>query len=156
MTNVYTRQVLRVDLGSGTIESDEIPEETIRRWFLGSGLAAYLFYQQLDPQMDPLDPASPLMAFTGLLTGTFAPAASRSSWCGRSPLTGIWGESNVGGHWGAELRFAGFDGVVVTGRAAEPVYLWIEDNHAEIRDASDLWGRGTYEVQKNPERAARE
>jgi aldehyde:ferredoxin oxidoreductase len=146
MTNVYARKLLRVDLGSGTTEIEEIPEEAIQRWFLGSGLAAYLFYQQLDPQRDPLDPVSPLMAFTGLLTGTFAPAASRSSWCGRSPLTGIWGESNVGGHWGAELRFAGFDGIIVTGRAAEPIYLWIEDGEVEIRDAGYLWGAGTFET----------
>jgi aldehyde:ferredoxin oxidoreductase len=81
-----------------------------------------------------------LLAFTGLLTGTFSPTGCRSSWCGRSPLTGIWNEANMGGHWGAELRLAGFDGLIAAGRASEPVYLWIHDGQVEVRPAMHLWG----------------
>jgi aldehyde:ferredoxin oxidoreductase len=146
MSKVYTGKLLRIDLESNEVVEERIAEEDVQRWFLGSGLAAHVFFEEMDPELDPLDPASPLMAFTGLLTGTVAPAASRSSWCGCSPLTGIWGESNVGGHWGAELRFAGFDGVIITGRAAEPVYLWIHEGEVELRDAAHLWGSTTFEA----------
>ncbi|MGD8968678.1 MAG: aldehyde ferredoxin oxidoreductase family protein [Anaerolineae bacterium] len=146
MDTVYAGRWLRIDLGSGEVGPTSIAEEDVRTWLLGSGWAAHLLYQMLDPALDPLDRASPLLVFNGLLTGTFAPAAARSSWCARSPLTGIWNESNVGGHWGAEMRFAGFDGLVITGRASSPVALWIADGEAEIRDASAVWGCGTFET----------
>jgi aldehyde:ferredoxin oxidoreductase len=146
MGKVTTGRLLAVDLDSGKIEVESIDEEEVQRWLLGSGLGARRFHDTLDPQTAPLDPQSPLMAFAGLLTGTCAPSAARTTWCGRSPLTGIWGESNVGGRWGPELRFAGFDGVTVTGRAASPVYLWLHDGEAELRDAGHLWGSGTFEA----------
>ncbi|RLC63035.1 MAG: aldehyde ferredoxin oxidoreductase [Chloroflexi bacterium] len=146
MSYVYTGRFLRINLDNGEIREEKITAEDTRRWLLGSGWAARLFYAELDPEVDPLDPPSPLLVFAGLLTGTVAPAASRSSWCGRSPLTGIWDESNVGGHWGAQLRFAGFDGLVVTGRAAAPVYLWIHDGEVEMRDAERVWGGGTFDT----------
>jgi aldehyde:ferredoxin oxidoreductase len=91
--------------------------------------------EEMDPALDPLDPRSALYVFNGLLSGTFAPTGCRSSWCGRSPATGIWNEANLGGHWGAELRFAGYDGLVISGRAAQPVYLWLNGDTLEIRDA---------------------
>ena len=140
MPNVYAGKLLRIDLTTGAQHVEAIAEADVRRYLLGSGLAAKLYYEEMDPGLDPLDPANPLLAFNGVLTGTFAPTASRSSWCGRSPLTGIWNEANMGGHWGAELRFAGFDGLIVTGQAEEPVYLWIHDGEAEIRPAGHLWG----------------
>ena len=151
MSTVYAGRWLRVDLETREIREERTTAEDVHTWLLGSGLAAHLFRQELDPNRDPLDPASPLLIFNGLLTGTCAPAAARTSWCGRSPLTSIWNESNVGGHWGAELRFAGLDGLVVTGRASSPVYLWIHDSAAgtplaEIRDAAHLWGSGTFEA----------
>ena len=146
MHNVYAGRWLRVDLESREIGEERISDEEARTWLLGSGLAAHLLHEGLDPARDPLDPASPLLVFNGLLTGTFAPAAARSSWCARSPLTGIWCESNMGGHWGAQLRFAGFDGLVVTGRAPAPVYLWVHDGQAEVRDATHLWGSSTFET----------
>jgi aldehyde:ferredoxin oxidoreductase len=125
-----------------------LQEQDLRTFLLGSGLAAWYFYQEMDPQCDALDPASPLYAFTGLLTGTILPTASRSTWCARSPLTGIWGESNVGGYWGAELRFAGLDGLVLTGRSPEPVYLWIDGREGilEVRSAKHLWGRDHFQT----------
>jgi aldehyde:ferredoxin oxidoreductase len=146
MHNVYAGRWLRVNLESREVTEERIPEDEVRTWLLGSGLAAHLLHERLDPARDPLDPASPLLIFNGLLTGTFAPAAARSSWCARSPLTGIWCESNMGGHWGAELRFAGFDGLVVTGRAPSPAYLWVHDGQAEVRDATHLWGSSTFET----------
>jgi aldehyde:ferredoxin oxidoreductase len=146
MPYVHTGKLLRLDLSAGTHRIQPIDEADVRRYLLGSGLAAKILYEELDPSLDPLDPASPLLAFTGLLAGTFSPTGCRSSWCGRSPLTGIWNEANMGGHWGAELRFAGFDGLIVTGRAPEPVYLWIHDGQVEVRLAGHLWGRDHYET----------
>jgi len=140
MAFVYAGKLLRADLGAGTLRFESISEADVRSYLLGSGLAARIYYQEMDPGLDPLHPDSPLLAMNGLLTGTFSPTGCRSSWCGRSPLTGIWNEANMGGHWGAELRFAGLDGLIVTGRAAEPVYLWIHDGQAEIRPAGHLWG----------------
>lgn len=137
-------KLLRLDLAAGQQHLEPIDTADVRRYLLGSGLAAHLFFRDMDPALDPLDPASPLLAFNGLLTGTFAPTGCRSSWCGRSPLTGIWNEANMGGHWGAELRFAGLDGLIITGRAAEPVYLWIHDGLAEIRPAGHLWGQDQF------------
>ena len=141
MTDAYAGKLLRLDLSSGTQRTEPINEADVRQYLLGSGLAAKIYYEEIQPDLDPLDPGSPLLAFTGLLTGTYAPTASRSTWCGRSPLTGIWNEANMGGHWGAELRFAGFDGVIVTGRAAEPVYVWIHDGEVEIRPAGHRAGQ---------------
>jgi len=146
MPHVYAGKLLRLDLGSGTQRTEPIDEADVRQYLLGSGLAAKIYYEEVQPDLDPLDPASPLLAFTGLLTGTYSPTGCRSTWCGRSPLTGIWDESNMGGHWGAELRFAGFDGLIITGRASEPVYLWIHDGQAEVRPAGHLWGKDHFEV----------
>lgn len=146
MAFVYAGKLLRVDLSSGALRFESISEADVRRYLLGSGLAAKIYYQEMDPGLDPLHPDSPLLAMNGLLTGTFSPTGCRSSWCGRSPLTGIWNEANMGGHWGAELRFAGLDGIIVTGRAAEPVYLWIHDGQAEIRPAGHLWGMEHFDL----------
>ena len=146
MPHVYSGQLARIDLTKGTHQIESIDDGDVRRVLLGSGLAAKIYYEEMQPDTHPLDPASPLLAFTGLLTGTFSPTGCRSSWCGRSPLTGIWNEANMGGHWGAELRFAGFDGLVITGRAAGPVYLWIHDGQVEIRPAAHLWGLDHFET----------
>jgi aldehyde:ferredoxin oxidoreductase len=145
---VYAGKLLRVDLTKGAWSEESISEDQVQKWLLGSGFAAKLFYDEMNPELDPLDPASPLLVFNGVLAGTFAPTGCRSSWCGRSPLTGIWNEANVGNYWGAELRFAGYDGLVVTGRAEKPVYLWINglEGSIELRDASHLWGKDYFET----------
>lgn len=148
MPYAYAGKYLRIDLTTGAIASHIIAEADVRAYLLGSGYAAKLFYDEMAPDRPWDDPASPLLVFNGLLSGTFAPTGCRSSWCARSPLTGIWGESNVGGFWGAELRFAGYDGLVITGRSARPVYLWVDglSAKAELRDAANLWGKNHYEV----------
>jgi len=145
---VYAGKFLRLDLTRGTWSEEPISEAQVQKWLLGSGFAAKLFYDEMNPELDPLDPASPLLVFNGVLAGTFAPTGCRSSWCGRSPLTGIWNEANLGNYWGAELRFSGYDGLVITGRAAGPVYVWINglEGSIEIRDASHLWGKDYFET----------
>ncbi len=105
--SVYAGKFLRLDLTRGTWHGEPISEEQVQKWLLGSGFAAKVFYDEMDPALDPLDPASLLLVFNGVLAGTFAPTGCRTSFCGRSPLTGIWNEANLGHYWGAELRFAG-------------------------------------------------
>jgi len=148
MSLVYAGKILRIDLTDERWEEKEIAEETVRSYLLGSGLAAKLYHDEMDPSVAPLDPANPLYVFNGLLTGTFAPTGCRSSWCGRSPLTGIWNEANMGGHWGAELRFSGYDGLVFTGRAEKPVYLWIDGQTDQVKlcSAEHLWGKDHFET----------
>lgn len=146
MPYAHTGKLLEVDLDSGQWQVTEVTPDEVRRYLLGSGLAAKIVNDRLQPQLDPLDPANPFLMVNGLLTGTFIPTASRASVCGRSPLTGIWCESAVGGYWGAELRFAGYDGLVFTGRARNPVYLWIHDGQVELRPAASLWGLDTVQT----------
>lgn len=148
MSLVYAGKLLRIDLTDSHWREEEIADEIVRNYLLGSGLAAKLYYDEMDPSIAPLDADNPLYVFNGLLTGTFSPAGCRSSWCGRSPLTGIWNEANMGGHWGAELRFSGHDGLVFTGRAEKPVYLWVNGpaGQVEIRSAEHLWGKDHFEA----------
>lgn len=146
MPYVYAGRYLRLDLDTGRHTIEPIADADVKKFLLGSGYAAKLFADELDPSIGPLDPRATIYIFNGLLSGTFAPTGCRSSFCGRSPLTGIWNEANLGGHWGAELRFAGYDGVVITGRAEKPVYLYISGDHIEVRDASHLWGKDTFEA----------
>ncbi|MDX9952561.1 MAG: aldehyde ferredoxin oxidoreductase family protein [Anaerolineae bacterium] len=150
MPHSYAGQYLRIDLTTGEIQIQPIAEADVREVLLGSGYAAKLYAEELDPTLDPLDPRAALYIFNGLLTGTYAPTGCRSSWCGRSPLTGIWNEANVGGHIGAELRAAGVDGLVLTGQAPHPVYIYVHDSAegpvAEIRDAAGIWGLDTFDA----------
>ncbi|NMD30971.1 MAG: aldehyde ferredoxin oxidoreductase, partial [Chloroflexi bacterium] len=141
-------RILKVNLTTGAIERGTIPAEYARDYIGGSGLGARLLWDAFDPAPDPLDPASPLVWMTGPLTGTGGPTTGRSNLCARSPHTGLWGEANIGGFMGPELRYAGYDILWITGRAAEPVYLWIFNDTVEIRPAGDLWGKAdTYETQ---------
>ncbi len=145
---VYAGKYLRVDLSAGAWHEETISEAEVKMWLLGSGFAARLYYHEMDASLDPLDPASPLLIFNGLLAGTFAPTGCRTSFCGKSPLTGVWNEANLGHYWGAELRFAGYDGMVITGRSARPVYLYLNalEETIALRDAGHLWGKDYFET----------
>jgi aldehyde:ferredoxin oxidoreductase len=141
--------LLVVDLTQGLTRSEDIDLSERQAFIGGSGLAVRLLWDTLDPRRDPLHEESPVLWMTGPLTGSGGPTTGRSSICGRSPLTGLWGESNIGGFVGSEIRYAGFDGIRITGRASSPVYLWVHDGEAEIRDASALWGKtDTYDTQR--------
>jgi len=143
---LYAGRFLNINLSSRQVDIVPVSEDQARALFLGSGLAASLYYEQMRPDVAPLDPASPVYIFTGLFTGTILPTGCKFNVCGRSPLTGVWNESTGGGYWGPELRFAGYDGIAITGRADAPVYVWITKSGAEIRDARDLWGLDSYET----------
>jgi len=139
--------ILKIDLSSGKIETFTVPADFERDYLGGASLAARLLYDSFDPARDALDPESPLLILNGPLTGTAGPAVGRFVVCARSPLTGLWGESNIGGFWGPELSRAGFSGVWLTGRADSPVYISIGDDQVTVRDASRVWGLDTYQVQ---------
>lgn len=141
------RPILTVDLTSGDTGRLDLPAEWRRDYLGGASLAARILYDRLVPALEPLSPEAPLLFLTGPLTGTAGPAVGRFVVCGRSPATGLWGESNCGGFWGAELRMAGFDGLLITGRASSPFYLWIRDGRVELRPAHLFWGMETYQVQ---------
>jgi len=140
--------LLHIDLTGGEVAPLALDPAHVADFIGGSGLAVRLLWDHITPQTDPLGPENPLLFMTGPLTGTGGPAVGRFAVCARSPRTGLWGESNCGGFWGPELRFAGYDGLLITGRASKPVYLWIQGGRAELRDAGHLWGRtDTYTTQ---------
>jgi aldehyde:ferredoxin oxidoreductase len=142
----YRGKILRVDLSAGSTSVTSIDEKLLREFIGGAGLGARLLYDMIDVNTDPLSPENPLLYLTGPLCGTMAPTGSKSTFCSRSPKTGILGYSTVGGHMGADLKFAGYDGIIFTGAAKEPSYLLVEDMDVEIRNAKHLWGKNTEKV----------
>jgi len=147
--NGYAGQLLYVDLTAGHISTLALDPALARTYLGASGLAARLFFDLALTHSTipaPLGPDNPLLVMTGPLQGTPLPGSGRFAVCGRSPLTGIWGESNCGGDFGPFLKFAGFDGIVVTGVADKPTILWVEDGQAELRPATSLWGKDSYEA----------
>src|SRR5437762_9320274 len=133
-------KVLRVDLTAGTTSVEEMDEATFRRHPGGRALIAHYLLTELPSGVDPLGPENILVFAMGVLTGTPLSGASRHAVGAKSPLTNGFGEAEVGGFWGAELKRCGWDAVAVTGASATPVYLWIKDDAVELRDASHLWG----------------
>jgi aldehyde:ferredoxin oxidoreductase len=147
MVNGYSGNILRVDLTKEKI-SIENPEEIFyRRYIGGEGFVAYYLLKELKLGIDPLSNENKLIFATGPLTGFAIPGTGRNSIGAKSPLTGGFGEAEVGGYWGAELKHAGFDAIIVEGKAKDPVYLWIKDKEAEVKDASHLWGKITGETE---------
>ena len=139
--------ILTVNLTTRETGQFLVPVEWERSYLGGASLAARLLYVSLTRDLDPFSPQSPLLFLTGPLTGTAGPSVGRFVVCGKSPATGLWAESNCGGFWGPELRFAGYDGLWITGKAEKPVYLSVMDSRLEVRDAAHLWGLDTYEIQ---------
>jgi aldehyde:ferredoxin oxidoreductase len=145
----YLGKILRVDLSAGRVWDEPLQEEAARAFVGGSALAARIITDRVDGETDPLGPDNPLVFLTGPLVGTVVPSAGRCSVSALSPQTGLWGEANTGGFVGPELRFAGYDGVIVTGAADEPVWLAVVDGRAELRDAATLWGQDAYTTQEH-------
>ncbi len=137
-------RVLHVDLSSGKIKRQELDDEVARKFIGGRGAGTYLLATMLKGQEDAFSPENPLIFATGPLTGTAAPTGGRYMAICKSPLTNLVACSNSGGQFGAELKRTGTDLLVITGKASEPVYLLIEDEEAELRPASHLWGRDTH------------
>ncbi|MGD0277098.1 MAG: aldehyde ferredoxin oxidoreductase family protein [Syntrophales bacterium] len=146
MAKGYAGQFLRVDLTVGTCENFTIDESILRKFIGGTSLGAKLYVDSYDPNADPLAPESPLMVMTGPMVGSGFAGTSRFAICAKSPLTGIWGESACGGTFSPEMKRAGYDGIIITGKSPKPVVLSLLDGTAKLIDASDLWGKDVYEV----------
>lgn len=147
MTRGYLGKILDVDLASGALADEELDEPTCRRFIGGYGIGARLIYDRQKAGVDALGPDNYLGFFSGPFTGTPAISGTRFTVCGKSPLTGGWGDANSGGYFGAYLRFAGYDGILVSGIAGKHLYLYIDNGKPELRDASGLWGKDTYETE---------
>jgi aldehyde:ferredoxin oxidoreductase len=143
----YAGKVLRVDLESGRMEVEGPPENWYRTYLGGMGAVAYHLLRELEFGVDPLGRENILIMATGVITGAPFSGSGRNAVGGKSPLTGGFGESDVGGYWGAELKHAGFDAIIFRGASEEPVWLWVTDGKAELRDASRLWGLEVGECQ---------
>ncbi|MFH0768886.1 MAG: aldehyde ferredoxin oxidoreductase family protein [Chloroflexota bacterium] len=147
MVGGYMGKLLFVDLSTGDIKI-ETPEENLYRNFIGGyGIGARILYSRQKGGVDPLGPENILGLVTGPLTGTPATVGSRYAAVAKSPLTGSWGDANSGGYFGPHLKFAGYDAVFFNGIADKPVYLFINNGKAELRDARYLWGKDTYETE---------
>jgi aldehyde:ferredoxin oxidoreductase len=143
----YHGKILHVDLTSGELEIEQPPEEFYRFYMGGSALGMHYVLRDTPAHADPLGPENTLVLALGVLTGVPIAGQSRMTAVAKSPLTGAIGDSQSGGFWPAELKFAGFDAIVIRGRALQPVYLWVHDGQAELRDAAHLWGRLTGDVE---------
>jgi len=139
--------ILRVDLGKKKIEREPLREELRRHYIGGRGINSRLLFEEVGPEVEPLSPENRLIFGTSPLSGTKAPSTARFTVTARSPLTGILGDANAGGHFGPTLRMAGIDHIVIKGKSAEPVYLFIDNNKVELRPARQLWGKNTRETE---------
>ncbi|RKZ00157.1 MAG: aldehyde ferredoxin oxidoreductase [Candidatus Hydrothermota bacterium] len=138
--------MLRINLSTGEIRKEEIPEKLLREYIGGRGLASKYLFDEIDPKVDPLSPENKLIFATGPLTGTPAPTGGRYMVVTKGPLTGTIASSNSGGFFGAELKHAGYDMIIIEGKAKNPVYISIREDDVEIKDASHLWGKTTHET----------
>jgi aldehyde:ferredoxin oxidoreductase len=148
MPNGYWGRILRVNLTTGEVSVDEHDAKFYRTYLGGRGIVAHYLLKEVPPECDPLGEENILVFAASVLTGTAIPGAGRNSAGAKSPLTGGYGEAEGGGDWGVKLRWAGYDGLVISGKAAKPVFLWINNDTVELRDASRYWGLEGYETQQ--------
>ena len=147
MTYGYHGKILHLDLAQLTTSIEEPDDGFYRKYVGGSAMGAYYLLKHTPPGADPLGSQNTLSLMVSAVTGAPVSGQSRVAATAKSPLTGLVGESAAGGFWPAELKFAGFDGIVIHGQAEGPLYLWVHDGEAELRDASHLWGRFTADVE---------
>lgn len=140
----WTGRFLRVDLTHGKIEVGSTSLEELKKYLGGSGLAGDILYREVPPDINALDPENRVILSVGPLVGTLAPCSGRATLTSKSPMTGIFGDSSVGGTWGAQMKWAGWDYIIIQGKSPHPVYLWITNDGVEVRDAGHLWGKDTW------------
>ena len=146
--NGWMGTILRVDLTEGKISKEIMPEELAHTYIGGRGLNARVLYDEVKPGTDPLGADNKLIIGVGPCNGTLVPGSQRFTVTFKSPITGRYGDSNSGGSFGATLKYAGYDMVIIEGQAKEPVYLWIDEDRVEIRSARHLWGKTTREASR--------
>ncbi len=148
MSSGYMEKILRVDLTKGEVKEEPFPEDLKKDYLGGTGAAAKIIYDEVPPEADAFDPENVVCIFTGPYTATGAPTSGRYGVAAKSPLTGGWGESTASGFWAPQLRFAGFDGIIITGKSDKPLYLLIEDGKVELKPADSVWGKTTGETEE--------
>ncbi len=153
MPHSFAGKLLEVNLSDGEIIKKPLDEEKVLTYLGARGFNARLLWELVGPGVDPLGPENVLIIGTGTLTGTSAPTSGRTTVTCKGPATGLYLKTNVGGHFGTELKFAGYDYIVIKGRSTKPVYLLIIDGRVEIRDAGDLWGKDVRETTRAIEQA---
>ena len=146
MLKGYYGKILRVDLDTEKITTEKIDKEVLKKYIGGSGLAGKYLYEETGPETDPLGPENRLIFMTGPFTGTVVPTSGRHAVVTKSPLTGIWAESDAGGHWGTALKSTGYDGIIIKGKAKKPTYLQLSNNEFKLCDASHVWGKDSFET----------
>ena len=151
--NGYHGKVLIADLSEVTLTDEPLNEKYARDFIGSTGLAARYLYDMVDEKTDPLGADNPLILMPGLLNGTSGPSVSRWGGVAKSPYTGHYGDANAGAWFGAELKNAGYDGIILKGQSAKPVYICIKDGVAELKDAGSLWGKDTYKTQEEIKKA---
>jgi len=144
--NAWVGKILRVNLTKGAVSVEDLDQKSAHDYIGGRGLGVKYLYDEIDPKVNPLSPGNKLIMATGPLTGTGALAGGRYTAVTKSPLTGAIANSNSGGYFGAELKYAGYDMIILEGKAKTPVYLWIENDSIEIRKAQHLWGKDTHQT----------
>ncbi len=143
----YTGKILRVNLTTGQSQVEELNKQWAADYLGGKGLGIKYLYEELSPGVDALSPENELILMTGLFTGTIIPLSGKLAIITKSPATGTILDCSIGGHFAAELKFAGYDAVILEGKANKPSYLYIENDNVEIRDASQLWGQGAQDAE---------
>ena len=146
MLKGYHGKIIRIDLDTGKIRVEKIDKEILKKYIGGSGLASKYLYEETDHETDPLGSENRLILMTGPFTGTIVPTSGRHAVVTKSPLTGIWAESDVGGHWGVALKNTGYDGIIIKGKAKKPTYLQLSNNECKLCDASHVWGKDSFET----------
>lgn len=139
-------KIIRVNFTENIISIESLDESIWRKYLGGSGLGAKMLYDEVDPKIDPLGEENKIYFFTGPFCGSSIPTSGRHGAVSKSPLTNGFAESDIGGYWGFELKRAGFDGIILEGKADKPVYVYIDNDDVSIRDAGNLWGKGTIDT----------
>ncbi len=144
----YMGKLIRAKLSEGKVEIEDLNMDDARDFIGGAGLGTKIVYDEVPPDADPLGPENKIAFVTGPVTATKFPTSGRYEVCTKSPLTNIWVDASSAGYWAVDFKKAGFDGIIVEGASPKPVYLWISDGKAELRDASKLWGKDSYATQE--------
>ncbi|MEM3703272.1 MAG: aldehyde ferredoxin oxidoreductase family protein [Candidatus Bathyarchaeia archaeon] len=143
----YAGKITRVNLTAQKVKIETLDKELAQKYIGGKGFGAKVLFEQVKPKIDPYDPANLLIFATGPVNGVALSGAAKLCAIFKSPLTGIWGESQCGGHFAPQLKYAGYDMIIIEGRCEKPSYLTIEDQEICIKDASHLWGKDTFETE---------
>ncbi|MHA2122893.1 MAG: aldehyde ferredoxin oxidoreductase N-terminal domain-containing protein, partial [Promethearchaeota archaeon] len=144
----FAGKLLVVNLNNKKITDEPLNKEIAQNFLGGAGYCCKYLYDKIDKETDSLSVENILMFMTGPFCGSSIPTSGRFVVCAKSPLTGIWGESNCGGFFGPELKKVGYDGIILKGASDTPVYLELTDNNINIKDATSLWGKGIFETSK--------